>query len=86
MNNTATVTNSSRGKWVTESVYSNICGLSRQTLTNWRARDRKAGRRTAEPGYPHYVYFGGAVRYWLADEVISPTPETGSCWPPAPAA
>jgi hypothetical protein len=86
MNNTAPLNNPPGGKWVTEAVYSSICGLSRQTLTNWRARDRKAGRRQAAAGYPHYAYFGGAVRYWAGNEMLSPTPATPTCWPPAPAA
>lgn len=73
------------GKWVTEAVFAGISGLARQSLTNWRARDRKAGRRQAEPGYPHYAYFGAAVRYWLADEIISPTAAVATRWPPAPA-
>jgi hypothetical protein len=77
---------SSGGKWVTEATFASISGLARQSLTNWRARDRKAGRRSAEAGYPHYVYFGSAVRYWASDEMLSPKPAMATCWPPAPAA
>lgn len=54
------------GRWVTEKLYADLHGLSKQTLTNWRYRDRKAGRDQAGPGYPQYRYFGHAVRYWLA--------------------
>jgi hypothetical protein len=60
----------SSGQWVTEAEYAQKHRLARQTLTNWRFRDRRAGRKQAQPGYPIYRYFGGAVRYWLpADEI-----------------
>jgi hypothetical protein len=65
------------GKWVTESVFANISGLARQSLTNWRARDRKVGRQQAALGYPQYVYFGGAVRYWLPDHLMLPPEDAG---------
>jgi hypothetical protein len=55
-------------RWVSEKVFAEIHGLSRQTLTNWRYRDRRAGRREAPPGYPQYRYFGSAVRYKLAED------------------
>jgi len=58
----------SRGKWVTEVVFAEIHGLSRQTLCNWRYRDHLAGRNEAEAGYPVYKRFGRAVRYWLEDD------------------
>lgn len=61
-----TTQNVGPGRWVTERVYAEYHGLARQTLTNWRYRDRKAGRNHAEPGYPQYSYFGRAVRYWVA--------------------
>jgi hypothetical protein len=54
------------GRWVTEKLFADFHGLSRQTLCNWRYRDRKAGRDQAESGYPQYRRFGRAVRYWLA--------------------
>jgi hypothetical protein len=50
-------------KWVSESEYARIHGLSRQTLTNWRWRDAKEGRKEALPGFPEYRRFGRAVRY-----------------------
>ena len=53
------------GRWVTDRVYSQLHEISRQTLANWRYRDRKAGRTQAAPGYPIYRHFGEAVRYWL---------------------
>lgn len=53
------------GRWVSEKVFAEIHGLAAQSLTNWRYRDRRAGRTGAGPGYPVYKYFGGAVRYWL---------------------
>ena len=57
------------GRWIKEAEFAGIHGLSRQTLCNWRYRDRKAGRTAAAPGYPQYRYFGRAVRYWLPAEV-----------------
>ena len=53
------------GRWITDLAYSTLYGIPRQTLINWRHRDRKAGRDCAEPGYPEYKRFGKAVRYWL---------------------
>ena len=53
------------GRWVTEREYARIHGLAPQTLTNWRYRDRRAGRTEAAAGYPRYRYFGAAVRYWV---------------------
>lgn len=64
-----TATNSSAdiitppARWVTERIYAAMHGIARQTLTNWRWRDRQAGRDHAQPGYPQYRYFGSAVRY-----------------------
>ncbi len=55
----------SAGKWVTEAVYSDHTSISRQSLTNWRYKDKLAGRTTAPPGYPVYRRFGRAIRYWL---------------------
>ena len=57
------------GRWIKEAEFASIHGLSRQTLCNWRYRDRKAGRTEALPGYPQYRYFGCAVRYWLPPEL-----------------
>ena len=54
------------GRWIKEAEFASIHGLSRQTLCNWRYRDRKGGRTQAAPGYPEYRYFGRAVRYWLS--------------------
>jgi len=59
---------SRHGRWVTERVYADQYGLSRQTLTNWRYRDLKAGRTEAAPGFPRYKRFGRAVRYFLPGE------------------
>jgi hypothetical protein len=58
-----------RGRWITDRAYSDLHGIPRQTLINWRHRDRKAGRDQAEAGYPEYRYFGRAVRYWLPPQV-----------------
>jgi hypothetical protein len=55
----------SAGQWVSEKVYASSKQLSAQTLTNWRYRDRLAGRSEAAPGYPIYRRFGRAVRYWM---------------------
>ncbi len=58
-----------RGKWVTAHVFAELHSLSEQTLSNWRFQDRRAGRTEAAPGFPRYLRFGKAVRYWLpADE------------------
>ena len=57
------------GRWVSEREYSQRHGLARQTLCNWRHRDRRAGRDSALPGYPVYRRFGKCVRYWLPVEV-----------------
>jgi hypothetical protein len=64
---------SERARWVTERVYAEVYGLSRQTLTNWRYRDRLAGRSTAAPGQPVYRTFGRAVRYLIeaSDDAIA---------------
>jgi hypothetical protein len=64
---------SAKGGWVSECEFARLHGLARQTLANWRHRDRKAGRDHALPGYPQYRRFGRCVRYWLpADlEVIA---------------
>ena len=56
------------GHWIKEAEFASMHELSRQTLCNWRYRDRKAGRTQASPGYPQYRYFGRAVRYWLPAE------------------
>jgi len=55
----------SAGRWVTEARYSEIYSISRQTLANWRYRDRRAGRTEAVLGFPVYRRFGKAVRYLL---------------------
>jgi hypothetical protein len=54
-------------RYVKETIYARMAGLSPQSLRNWRHRDRQAGRTEAAPGYPRYRYFGGAVRYLLSD-------------------
>ena len=56
------------GRWVTERAYAARYGLARQTLANWRYRDRQAGRDHALPGYPFYKRFGAAIRYRLSDD------------------
>jgi hypothetical protein len=65
---TATRQTLSAGRWVTEQVFSEIHSISRQTLANWRYRDRLAGRTEAAPGFPIYRRFGKAVRYLLEAE------------------
>ena len=62
------------GRWIKEAEFASIHGLNRQTLCNWRYRDRKAGRTEALPGYPQYRYFGCAVRYWLPPELPAARP------------
>jgi hypothetical protein len=57
------------GKWVTERIYAELHSISRQTLANWRYRDRRAGRCQATIGYPQYRYFGSTVRYWVPSQV-----------------
>jgi hypothetical protein len=52
-------------RWVTEQAYATIHSISRQTLTNWRYQDKRAGRDHAAPGFPEYRRFGRAVRYRL---------------------
>lgn len=53
------------GRWVTDREFSQKTSISRAVLSNWRWRDRLAGRTQAQPGYPVYKRFGRAVRYWL---------------------
>ena len=60
------------GRWVTDRIYSELHNISRQTLANWRFRDRRAGRSGAPPGYPVYRYFGGAVRYFVRSDYDTP--------------
>lgn len=62
--------------WVSGKVFARIHGLHPQTLTNWRYRDRLAGRPCASTGYPDYKLFGRAVRYRLdADAPLACTDE-----------
>jgi len=56
------------GRWITERQYAELHSISRQTLSNWRFRDRRAGRSSASPGYPVYRRFGRAVRYYLIED------------------
>lgn len=56
------------GRWVRDVTFARITGLSRQTLANWRAADKRAGRTGPAEGYPIYRRFGRAVRYWLPDD------------------
>jgi hypothetical protein len=56
------------GLWVTERVYAEIHSLTKNTLANWRWRDRRAGRKEAEEGKPQYKRFGHSVRYWVSGE------------------
>jgi hypothetical protein len=60
------------GRWVTERTYAQVHGLTKGTLSNWRFRDRLAGRNEAAPGFPWYRHFGRAVRYWLPAEGACP--------------
>ena len=55
-------------RWVTEASYSEIYSISRQTLANWRYRDRRSGRTEAPSGFPKYRRFGKAIRYLLEGE------------------
>lgn len=57
------------GRWVTAATYARVAGISIQTLANWRYKDRRAGRKEAQPDKPRYRYFGAAVRYWLPAEM-----------------
>jgi hypothetical protein len=54
------------GRYVRDVEFAKIHSIPRQTLANWRYRDRKAGRSGAALGYPFYKRFGPCVRYWLA--------------------
>jgi hypothetical protein len=56
------------GRWVTDVQFSRLTGLSRQTLANWRLRDRDAGR--IRRGYPVWRLFGGCVRYWVDESLL----------------
>jgi hypothetical protein len=56
------------GRWVTEKAFSDLTAIPRQTLANWRSRDRAAGRAGAAPGYPEYRRFGRAIRYRIERE------------------
>ena len=38
-------------------------GLSEETLQGWRYRDRLAGRKQAQDGFPKYFKYGKSVRY-----------------------
>jgi hypothetical protein len=58
----------SAGRWVMEARYSEIYSISRQTLANWRYRDRRSGRTEAVSGFPKYRRFGKAIRYLLEGE------------------
>jgi hypothetical protein len=53
------------GRWITERQYAELTSISKQTLANWRFRDKKAGRSGAAPGFPVYRRFGRSVRYWV---------------------
>jgi hypothetical protein len=55
-------------QWITEKAFARIYGLSRQTLANWRYRDRLAGRREAASGYPQYRRWGNSIRYFIGDD------------------
>jgi hypothetical protein len=67
-----TTYSASRGRWVSEKFYAKVHGRARQTLCNWRYRDKKASRDLPEPGKPLYKRFGAAVRYWYdADEEVN---------------
>jgi len=65
----------SAGRWVTEKTYALAFNLSRQTLANWRFRDRKAGRSEAQADFPQYKRFGRAVRYWVPHELFRRQPD-----------
>jgi hypothetical protein len=56
------------GRWISEAQFSAYSGLARQTLANWRYRDRQAGRTEPLPGFPEWRTFGRAIRYWLPAE------------------
>jgi|ERR1017187_609996 hypothetical protein len=66
-------TDQRRGQWVSERIFEKITGISRQTLTNWRYKDRKQKRATAPPGFPEYRLFGRTVRYWVGEELAGRT-------------
>jgi hypothetical protein len=61
-----------RGIWVTDAKYSEVSGVKRQTLSNWRHLDKVAGRTQPPPGFPMWRRFGTkAIRYWLPDALAN---------------
>ena len=49
--------------WLSAREFSELTGISVQTLANWRYRDRKEGRKYPKPGFPFYRRIGGVIRY-----------------------
>jgi hypothetical protein len=56
-----------RQQWLTERQFAERFGIARQSLANWRYRDKLSGRTEAAPDYPTYRRFGKAVRYLIED-------------------
>lgn len=65
-------------RWISAREFSRLTGISPQTLANWRYQDRLAGREGPLPGYPLYRRFGGAIRYYLDPQLVSPAPAGAS--------
>ena len=56
-----------RREWLTELRFAERYDIPRQTLANWRYRDKKRGRTEAASGFPTYQRFGRAIRYLVED-------------------
>ena len=56
-----------RQQWLTERQFAERYGIAKQTLANWRYRDKVHGRTEAAPDYPTYRRFGKAIRYLIED-------------------
>jgi hypothetical protein len=56
-----------RQQWLTERQFAEQFGLARQTLSNWRYRDKQSGRTEAAPDFPTYRRFGKTIRYLVED-------------------
>jgi hypothetical protein len=58
-----------QGRWVTARAYSELTGISSQTLSNWRSDDSKRGY--IRPGRPLWKRFGGGlIRYWVGPDFL----------------
>jgi hypothetical protein len=57
------------GKWVTEREMAALLSISVHTLRLWRHHDKRDGRRR---GNLIYRKFHGAVRYFVAEDLLDP--------------